>query len=436
VVVEPVGARRPRLAWQDERSVNPASLMKIPTTLAALELLGPAYTWPTDVWLDGRVEADGVLAGDLVIQGSGDPKLVLERLWLLLRRVQQLGVREIRGDIVLDRSAFDVAAADPGEFDGEPLRAYNVQPDALLVNYKSLVIGFTPDAARGIASIGVDPPLAGLVAEPSVPLAPGPCNDWRHALRADFSDPLHPRFAGRFPAACGERQWPLAFADAARFNALAIAGMWRELGGRLSGRVRDGRAPAAAPSFELASPTLAEVVREVNKFSNNVMARQLFLTLGRTQRGSGTLEASRAVVADWLAARIGPEAASAFVLDNGAGLSREGRTTARALARLLQAAWAAPTMPEFVASLPLAGVDGTLRRATAASARAHLKTGSLRDVAAIAGYVHGASGARHVLVAIINHPNANDARPALEALMDWAADDAGERRPATPNDRP
>jgi len=156
VVVQEVGARTPRLAWQAQRPVNPASLMKLITTDAALDLLGPAWTWTTPVWLRGTVH-DGVLDGDLVIKGSGDPTLVLERVWLLLRRVQQLGVREIRGDIVLDRNAFSVPEQSPADFDGEALRPYNVRADALLLNYRSLVFTFTPDPARGVALISTDP---------------------------------------------------------------------------------------------------------------------------------------------------------------------------------------------------------------------------------------------------------------------------------------
>jgi D-alanyl-D-alanine carboxypeptidase/D-alanyl-D-alanine-endopeptidase (penicillin-binding protein 4) len=428
IVVEEVGgAQRPRLAWHEAEPVNPASLMKLATTLAALELLGPAWTWQTPVWLTAAPDANGVLDGSVVIQGSGDPKLVMERLWLLLRRVQQLGVREIRGDIVLDRSAFPLVAADPGEFDGEPLRAYNVQPDALLLNYKAVVYTFVPDASRGVAAVAADPPLAGLSAPATVPLAPGPCDDWRKTLRADMADPARPKFAGAYPAACGERSWTLADAEPRSFNARALAAMWRELGGTLRGSVREGPAPATPPTFQFASPPLSDVVREINKFSNNVMARQLFLTLGRTQRGSGTPEAARQALGDWLAARIGAEQAGAFVIDNGSGLARESRGTARALAALLQAGWASPAMGDFLASLPVSGSDGTLRRARAAPGRAWLKTGSLRDVAGIAGYVLGASGRRHVLVAVIHHPNANDARPALEALMQWTAADGPSR---------
>ena len=423
VVVQEVGARRTKLAWQADQPANPASLMKLFTTFAALELLGPAWTWTTPVWLQGSV-SDGVLDGNLVIKGNGDPKLVLERMWLLLRRVQQLGVNEIHGDIVLDRSAFATPDQNPGDFDGEPLRPYNVGADALLLSYKSVVFSFTPDPARGVAWVGVDPNLAGVrVDPPNVPLVEGACNDWRGVLRADVADPLHIQFNGAFPASCGERLWSLAHGDAKAYNERALTGLWREMGGKLSGAVRDGVAPSGKPSFELSSPALAEVVRDINKFSNNVMAQQLFLTLGQTQRGAGTPAQARDVLRQWSSERLGT-LAKGVIIDNGSGLSRDSRASAQVFARLLQAAWASPVMPEVLSSLPLNGVDGTLRRSRTTVGRAHLKTGSLRDVAAVAGYVLSNSGRRHVLVAIINHPNANAARPALDALVQWTINDS------------
>ena len=422
LIVQEVGARRTRLAWQAEQPVNPASLMKLFTTVAALELLGPAWTWTTPVWLQGSVK-DGVLDGNLVIKGNGDPKLVLERMWLLLRRVQQMGVNEIRGDIVLDRSAFAAPEQNPGDFDGEPLRPYNVGADALLLNYKSVVLTIAPDPVRGVAWVGVDPSLAGVrVEQPNVPLVDGACNDWRGALKVDVVDPLRIRFNGSFASSCGERLWALAHADAKAYNERALVGLWREMGGKFSGVVRDGMAPAAKPSFEVNSPALAEVVREINKFSSNVMAQQLFLTLALTQRGAGTPELARDVLKTWMTDRLGAVAANVIV-DNGSGLSRDSRASAQVFARLLQTAWASAVMPEVLSSLPLSGVDGTLRRSRATIGRAHLKTGSLRDVAGVAGYVLSNSGRRHVLVAIINHPNANAARPALDALVQWTIND-------------
>ena len=428
----------PRLAWQAQAEVNPASLMKLLTTYAALDVLGPAWRWTTPLWLQGALPgSDGVFEGDVVIKGSGDPTLVIERLWLLLRRLQQLGVREIRGDIVLDRSAFELPGQSPADFDGEALRPYNVRADALLLNFKALTFTFTPDPARGVAVIATEPALEGVRADARVPLATGvsatQCSDWRSALQADFSDPLRLRFMGVYSPACGEKQWPVAHADPARYNARLLAGLWAEMGGKLTGTVRDGTAPTTAPTFALTSPPLAEVIRDINKYSNNVMAQQLFLTLALAQRGLGTPEGARAVLRDWLAARYG-ELGRAAVIDNGSGLSRETRVTAQLLARLLQDAAASPLMPELMASLPVSGVDGTMRRTATLAGRAHLKSGSLRDVTAVAGYVLAFSGQRHVLVGIVNHPNAAAARPALEALIQWAAND-GQAEALAPSAR-
>src|SRR6185437_316470 len=176
--VEEAGTTTPRLAWQDERPANPASLMKLVTTFAGLDLLGPAFTWSTPVWLDGRLD-NGTLDGDLVIKGYGDPKLTLERIWLLLRRVRQAGVRDIRGAIVVDRSAFAPGNPDPADFDGEPLRPYNAGADALLLDFRSIMLTFTPDPVHGVATVSMDPPLAGVRVDATVPLTGGACDDWR-----------------------------------------------------------------------------------------------------------------------------------------------------------------------------------------------------------------------------------------------------------------
>jgi len=420
LVADAEGKTPARLTHRADAPVNPASIAKLATTFAGLELLGPAFTWSTPVYVEGLVR-DGILQGNLYIKGQGDPKLVAERLWLLLRRVQGLGIRNIAGDIVLDRGAFQTAPHDPGAFDGEPFKSQNVGPDALLLNFKSLVMTFTPQG--GQALVHVEPPMAGVQLPGSVPIAAGDCGDWRTGLKADFSDPARIRLAGTYPLSCGEKTWPLAYADPRSYAARAVAGMWQQLGGGLAGQVREGRVPAGlAPVFEVQSPALAEVIRDINKFSNNVMAQQLFLTLSLQQKGVGTPEGSRESIRQWWRERIAPGEAPTFV--NGSGLSREERITAQQLARLLQMAWASPLMPELAASLPVVGIDGTMRRTQGKGVGlAHLKTGSLRDTWGVAGYVHGASGKRYVLVAIANHPNANAARPAIEALIDWAARD-------------
>jgi D-alanyl-D-alanine carboxypeptidase/D-alanyl-D-alanine-endopeptidase (penicillin-binding protein 4) len=428
VVLQEAGSMRSVLALNERTPVNPASLAKLLTTLAALDTLGPAWTWNTPVWLDGRI-ADGVLDGSVFIKGSGDPKLVVERIWLLLRRIQQSGVREIRGDIVLDSSAFAPGQGDTASFDGEPTRPYNVQPDALLLNFKSVTYSFVPDAPGGVARVLADPPLAGTRVQRSVRLQPGPCADWRGALKASFDDPADIRFAGHYPVACGELAWPVADAAPASYNARLIEALWRDIGGKLGGRVVEGAAPTGVKaSFEMQSPPLADVVRDINKYSNNVMAQQLFLSLALQRRPDlpATADGARAAVRQWLVERIG-ELPAGTVIDNGSGLSRDTRLAAATLAQLLQVAWRSGFMPELISSLPINGIDGTMRRSRATAGRAHLKTGSLRDVAGLAGYVLSDSGRRYVLVAIVNHPNANAARPALDALVQWSLRDAAPR---------
>ena len=447
----------PRLSHRAQAPMNPASVMKLTTTFAALDLLGPAYAWSTPVYVDGPVR-DGTLNGNVYIKGQGDPKLVLERLWLLLRRLQGLGIRSIAGDIVLDRSAFEVPDADPANFDGEPLRPYNAAPDALLINFKAVVMTFTPDPTRSTAQVQFDPPLFGVQMQSSVPLGIGDCGDYRAALKADFTDAGHIRFAGSYAASCGEKVWPVAYADPRSYGVRAVQGLWLDMGGKLSGSVRYGSVPVALaggkPTLEATSAPLAEIIRDINKYSNNVMAQQVFLTLGRvvppgtlsangeataidpqgaaaagsssasTALSAGSFTASRSVLQRWWKERISTDEMP--VWDNGSGLSRQERISAQGLARLLQVAWRSPYMSELMSSLPITGVDGTLKRfKSKAVGSAHLKTGTLSNALARAGYVDGASGKRYVLVAMINHANANTeaARAVMETLVDWAARD-------------
>ncbi|WP_144326844.1 D-alanyl-D-alanine carboxypeptidase/D-alanyl-D-alanine endopeptidase [Tepidimonas aquatica] len=425
VVAEATPGGRVVAMHRGAEPVNPASVMKLVTSAAALDLLGPAWTWRTRVYTDGVLAPDGTLRGHLYLRGGGDPKLVAERLWLLLRRVRGLGIARIEGDIVLDRRAFALPPHDPAAFDGEPLRPYNVGPDALLLNYGAQVLTFTPDPAAGVARVHVEPPLAGVTVPGSVPLAEGPCDDWRAALRADWSDARAPRLQGRYPTACGEQVWALAHPQPEQWAARVVAGTWAAVGGALAGTVRDGEVPpAATPRLSWASPPLAEVVRDLNKASQNVMAQHVLLALawvGSDPDGApATFEAARATLRRWWTQRLGADVPPPQV-DNGAGLSRTARITPVALARLLQWGCAQPWAADWVAALPHLGMDGTLARWPALGVAAQLKSGSLADVQALAGYVLGPAGQRRVVVAVLNHPQAGAGRDALLAAVRWAA---------------
>jgi len=418
IVVRPLGKSGISIALNDAVPMSPASTMKLVTTYAALELLGPAFRWRTEAFTAGALH-DDVLEGDLVVRGGGDPKLVVENLWSLVQRIRAYGLREIRGDIVLDRSAFEPLLHDPAQFDGEALRPYNTGPDPLLLNFKTLSFAFVPDSDSRTVRVVVSPPVAGLRWPALLSAAEGPCNDWRAQLQADFASPLEPVFRGTFPLSCGERVWNVSVLDHATYFGAVFRALWEGANGTWSGQVRDGATPPEARRIAVNySPPLGEVVRDINKFSNNVMARQLFLTLSADSMGpAASTDRSARLVTDWLARRSisMPE----LVLDNGSGLSRLERATAAGMARLLVAAFEGPLMPEFMASLPLVNVDGLTRSRSTAAGSAHMKSGQLVDVRSQAGYVRTARGRRYVLVVFVNHEKAGDGQPFLDFILDW-----------------
>jgi D-alanyl-D-alanine carboxypeptidase/D-alanyl-D-alanine-endopeptidase (penicillin-binding protein 4) len=425
--VQQVDAPRPTAIFNASKAMNPASAIKLVTTFAALDLLGPAYTWKTEAYLLGRLQGD-VLDGDLLLKGYGDPKLTVENFWLFLRGLRARGVREIRGDLVLDRSFFDVGEHDPAKFDGEGLRPYNVGADALLVNYKAVRFFFLPGETGQGVSVVPEPKLAQLEVAASVALRDGPCGDWRAGLKYELQQSgatARASFSGSMPASCGERVWNLAPLGPNEYALGVFRSLWQELGGTLAGGVREARAPAGTKPFAVfESPAAAEVLRDMNKFSNNVMARQVFLTLSaETLKLPGSYQRSARVVKSWLEARKLelPE----LVLENGSGLSRADRISAEGMGRMLVAAYHSPAMPEFIATMPLVAYDGTMRRRMkleSVAGQAHVKGGSLNDVRTVAGYVLDRNGRRHAVVFFVNHPTAHLSQPAQDALLKWVHD--------------
>ena len=424
-VVQEVGAARSTLSVNPSASMNPASVMKLVTTYAALELLGPAYRWKTEAWVMGSLR-DGALEGDLILKGGGDPKLDLESFWILLRALRGKGLREIRGDLVLDRGYFEGVAGDAGRFYGDPFRPYNVLPDALLVNYRSLRFVFLPELERGAVRIYVEPRPTALEVANVLRLVDGTCPEgraFRDMLKPTF-EPARQRaiFAGQYPSSCGEKDLNVALLEPNDQVAGTFRQLWAETGGSWTGSVREGQAPAGARLLHSHdSPLLAEIVRHTNKFSNNIMGRHLFLTLGAEASGSpANPQKAGAAVRGWIAGK--GLAAPELVLENGVGLSRTERVSAATLAALLQAAWRSSVMPEYIASLPIVGLDGTMRRrlkGDGVTGQAHIKTGLLNDARAIAGYVLDRGGRRHVVVMLVNHPNAAESQAAMDALLRW-----------------
>ena len=431
IYVQEVGARKPSFSMNAERPLNPASTMKLMTSFAALDLLGPNFIWKTQVWTAASLNGDA-LEGDLILKGGGDPKLTMENLWLLVRSLRARGLRQIRGDLVLDRSYFSNGEHDPSRFDAEPLRPYNVGPDALLVNFKAIRFTFLPDAATGTMQVMADPKPAQLELVQAVKAGKGPCGDWRAQLKADFQGGVAAAkvvFSGLYPVDCGEKIWNVALLSHPNYIYGVFRQVWEESGGTISGGWREGAVPPSARLlYTHESPSLSEVVRDMNKYSNNVMARQLFLTLSaETLKAPGSNSASGQVIKSWLSQRALP--APELVLENGSGLSRIERISTASLGLVLDAAFRSAVMPELMASLPLVAYDGTMRRrlnTSAVAGQAHIKTGTLNDVRAIAGYVLDRTGQRHVVVCIINHANAENGQAAQDALLRWVYASGGK----------
>ena len=419
VVVQRVDSSQPLIRHNARQAMNPASAMKLVTTYAALELLGPAHTWKTEALADAA-PLDGELRGNLYLRGSGDPRLALEQFWLLLRQLRSRGIRQIDGDLILDRSAFSLPAHDPASFDNAPLKPYNAGPDALLVNLKSLRLTLLPEAGQKAPRIVVDTPDENLLPGNRLKLVDEACGDWREKFSVNVNGSAL-ELVGNFPASCGEKTLYLSPWSADMQVERLFRALWSELGGRLHGKVREGLAPSTASLLAVhESPPLAEIVREVNKYSNNVMARQIFLSLDAVRPASSAGAQQR--VQGWLAEkglRL-PE----LVLDNGSGLSRHERISADSLAQLLLAAWKSPVMPELMSSLPVAGVDGTLKKRFQEGpvyGRAHLKTGYLDGARALAGYVLDQNGRRWVVTILINDAHAQNGRAAMDELLRWVA---------------
>ena len=420
IEVREVNARTPLVSYNAEKPLNPASVMKLLTTFAALERLGPTYTWKTEAWLAGELDTDGVLHGDLILKGSGDPNFSEEQFWLWLRELRNRGLREIRGDLVLDRSAFDLPPFDPAAFDNDPLRPYNAGADALVVNGGVQHFRLVPHD-KSVQALP-EPRLAGLELDNRLRLSTqlGCGLGWDDGIRATVADGRL-ILSGSYPAACGERNYYLSPLPARDYVHALFRSLWQELGGALSGGLRDGVVPATAKQLSShESPPLAELIRTTNKFSNNLMARQLYLALGRSDTTPATPERSRAVIDAWLKSHQAefPE----LVIENGSGLSRRERISARHLADLLQWAGSSRFQPEFESSLAIVGLDGTMRRRYRErefAGHAHLKSGSLDEARALAGYLQSRSGRLWLLAIMVNQPGAAAAQPAFDELLDW-----------------
>jgi D-alanyl-D-alanine carboxypeptidase/D-alanyl-D-alanine-endopeptidase (penicillin-binding protein 4) len=359
--------------------------------------------------------------------GGGDPFMTADRWWGFVNGLRGAGIERVTGDVIIDNSYFAPQGDDRGAFDNRPYRTYNVLPDALMVNFQTVTLNVIPDVGSGSVRTNANPWPANLVIDNSVKLDKGACRRGSGGVVVAMPDGAmgnRVSLAGRYASGCGPLSVTRPVMRPPDFAFGTFKTFWQQTGGTLAGGMRLGVVPADARLlYTHDSVSLAEVIRLVNKYSSNVMARHLLLTLAAEKAGRpGTTAAGRQVIVDFLASR--GIAIPDLVLENGSGLSREERITAAGLGDVLLAAWRSQYMPEYAASLPLSATDGTLRRrfrSPEMQGRLRMKTGSLDDVSALAGYVNAASGRTYVAVVILNHPlaDAGVGEAVQAALVQW-----------------
>ncbi|MDE0713731.1 MAG: D-alanyl-D-alanine carboxypeptidase/D-alanyl-D-alanine-endopeptidase [Gammaproteobacteria bacterium] len=427
LVIREAGPDREVLSLNPHVPRNPASVIKLLTTVAALELLGPAYQWETRYFVDGKVDAEGRLRGNLIMQGGGDPFLTVERFWHHVLALRQRGIRHVDGNLIIDNTLFKIPRHDRAAFDGKPLRLYNVGPDAALTNFSAT--RFVIEPLDGRIHVFADPPLANLVVINKLTPSKGKCAS-RNAgwsLRLERAEGrILARFSGKYRTRCGAHSLSRSYFSNQEYTYRLFRYLWESAGGTLRGGYRTGSTPETATQLvTMTSRSLAENVAGINKYSNNVMARQLLLTIGRERNPDSEADTRAAgieAVMDWLD-RAGVDTRS-LVIDNGAGLSRTSRTTAAQVARLLAVAWHSNWQPEFLASLSLSAMDGTMRRRlqeTGLAGRARIKTGLINGVRSMAGYVHAANGRHYTVTMFIHSPKINfwNGNRIQDAVLEW-----------------
>lgn len=424
VWVAPAENNTPVVSHNAQRLMQPASVIKVVTTLASLELLKPNFVWQTQVRAQAFPDKQGIVRSVSFI-GSGDPHLMIEQVWLLVEKLRQLGVRKIEGNIIVDRSAFGEQIQDRSSFDGSPDRSYNVQADAALVNLKSMSVTFEPEENGQWARVTALPVLDGYTVPKRIRLSSGACGDWKSVLKARFGSE-GVRFDGALPAACGVKSLHVARWRSDEYLTRLLRPMFQSVGIVWTGTIEPGQisSDGGVRLAEVQSAPLPQIVSWVNKYSNNTMARHLFLTLSRMdaegENTPATLARSRAVVDRWLRQTVGSVAANTYI-DNGSGLSRKTKITAETLGRVLNYGYKSYVMPEFMASLPLAGFDGTMKKRPLTVGSAHVKTGLIRDVRSIAGYVTDVHARRWSVVVLMNGKKLDGDRLFSQAVLNWCA---------------
>lgn len=425
VYIQAVNNPNPLLTFNADTPRNPASVMKLVTSYTALGVLGPNYRWPTEVYTTGNISG-GTLEGDLILKGYGAPDFKPQDLQKILHGIRSKGIRNIEGNLVFDNSYFSIPRQSSGAFDGQPYKLYNAKPDALLYNERTSCFVIRP--MGGKVSVSCPTPARNVKIVNNIRANNRPCRGSNASPKMSIIPQgrnVTVSFTGSYSTRCGERKYFKVVSDPAN---MLFAGIWKTWVGQMGGSIRGGFAQHKTPAnarllYTHYSKPLRDILPTINKESNNVMARQLLLSIAaKKYGGSGTPRKGAQAVHDWLQSRglNFPE----LRIENGSGLSRVAKISARHIGQLLADANRSPYRNDFIRSLAVMGIDGTLKKRLVNSAirgKGNFKTGSLKDVRGIAGYVRASDGRTYIVSVLHNDPKARSrGRAAHDEVIKWA----------------
>ena len=402
-----------------KKPFNPASTMKLVTTFAALDKLGPDYVWPTFFRSNAPIK-QGALKGDLYWQGSGDSVFDQKDLQAMQAQLLMQGISQIEGALVFDRTVWQTLGSAEG-FADDAKEAFTTPPDPQMVAYKVAWLNVIADA-NGKPNIQMQPALPNVALSLNLTASQATsCLKLKNHLTINADDDAVVRVTGSLPPSCIGSQTFVNVLSTTGFAHQSFLASWAELGGQNQPALLSGKTPRDARILAAhASPPLKDVIKDMNKASNNVIARTLYLTLGTHPQAQTDTANEAAYQVRQSLSQHHVQDRDFLVLENGSGLSRIERVTPRLMGELLQQAYTSPFKQDFIESLPIAGQDGTLKtRFKDLGSPLRLKTGTLNNVRALAGFwLPEAPGKRPLAITVlINSPNATSYIDDMDKLV-------------------
>ncbi len=388
----------------------PASVQKLITTASALHYLGPNYRFKTEILHTGSRKS-GVIDGDLIIRGGGDPDLTPEKIWLIAEQIKRMGVNEVTGALVVDGTYFDSLITAPSWKENHTQRAYDARLGALSVSFNTVAVDVHPGGKNGgpaIVGLFPDSPYFELVNKATTALSG---KRGITALRSLQKGKTVITVTGIMrPGSKGKKIY-LNIQNPLEYAAVTFKEYFQRSGVVIKGGVRIAVTDKSATSiYTHKSDPLAVIVRKLNKFSNNFVAEQIAKTIAAEKTGApGSHEKALELLRRFLT-DSGIDV-SEIILADASGLSRRNRISAKAITSLLTVMNGRFDIgPDFLAALGIMGVDGSVKKRMSSSparSQARAKTGSLSRLSALAGYVAGEKGSLFAFAIFLNDNKCN-----------------------------